>query len=797
MENREHARLETYNGEPVMLEGLRAEGDLKGLMLEMKVEQRFRNLTGNNIEVVYTFPLPWGAVLLGVEVQLGGKRLSGAVVEKKQAEAEYEAALSQGDAAIMLERNRDQSYSLNLGNLNAGETCIVMLRYGQLLQFEQGGLRVMIPTVIAPRYGDAVQDGGLQPHQTFGHDLLVEYPFDIVLRLHGDLARARVASPSHPAGVAVANDVLTVSLARQGALDRDFVLVVDGLAQDSIALIAQDAVLADHVVALASFCPRMSAESFRPVAVKLLVDCSGSMAGDSIEAAKRALQAIVAGMQQGDRFSLSRFGSHVEHRSRGLWQVTDATRVAAQRWVGALEADLGGTEMEAALQSTFALAHAVPSDVLLVTDGEIDAIEPAIAAAKASGQRVFVVGIGSSPAEAHLRRLSEATGGACAFVAPGEAVERAVLRMFACLRSPHLNNMSVAWPAGSEVLWASALPASIFEGDTISVFALLRQTPAGEVRLLGERAPGALAEEIGRAAFSAAMETGDALSRIAATKRIHAAEPDWLTGHAQDTVQMAVAYQLVTEHTNFLLLHARAEDEKPVDMPDLHQVRHMLPAGWGGVGSVAGSARGMFFETRVVDYNPSGSLDWGDDLPAMLRVSSRAAPYGSSPDLLDIPAFLRKASDSSSGPVRFSRRPSSDLNQRLDGKELTPMELSAWLIATPPEAWPSTYAGLNEIGVSAAVVDWLELIIGAETDEQTVVAAFLYAMVQRASIGGPDDASLSRKVKGFIQSWRGRSEAAPILPPSVDLALVEKILADLEGTSATAWGDGIYALAVT
>ena len=72
------------------------------------------------------------------------------------------------------------------------------------------------------------------------------------------------------------------------------------------------------------------------------------MAGDSIDAAKRALQAIVQQLGAGDRFSLSRFGSTVEHRSRGLWKATETTKLAAQRWVGALKADLlGGAEAAA------------------------------------------------------------------------------------------------------------------------------------------------------------------------------------------------------------------------------------------------------------------------------------------------------------------------------------------------------------------------------------------------------------------------------------------------------------------
>lgn len=149
----------------------------------------------------------------------------------------------------------------------------------------------------------------------------------------------------------------------------------------------------------------------------------------------------------GDRFSLSRFGDTVAHRSRGLWKTTETTQLAAQRWVDALKADLGGTEMEAALNSTFALAHTVSSDILLVTDGS-GAIDRTIESAKHSGHHLFIVGIGSSPEETHLRRLAEATGGACDFVAPGEAVEPAVLRMFARLRSPRLVGLNIRMACG-------------------------------------------------------------------------------------------------------------------------------------------------------------------------------------------------------------------------------------------------------------------------------------------------------------------------------------------------------------
>lgn len=790
--------LETRHGEPMMLEGVRATGEVRGLMLEMSVEQRFRNSIGKNVEIVYSFPLPWGAVLLGIDVQLGDQHLAGSIIEKNQAEVRYEEMLSEGNAAVMLEKNRDCSYSLNLGNLAAGENCVIKLRYAQTLQFEQRGLRLLIPTVIAPRYGDAVTEGGMQPHQAPVHDLLAEYPFDIELSLHGELARAQVASPSHSIGIARsstgADTILTISLARRGTLDRDFVLVIDQLTQDSAAILARDFVEPEGVVALASFCPHISASDSTAIAVKILVDCSGSMEGDSIQAAKGALQSIIHQLDKGDRFSLSRFGSTVEHRSRGLWAVTETTQLAAQRWVVGLQANLGDTEMEEALRSTFGLAQTVPSDVLIVTDGGISAIDSAVESAKASGHRVFVVGIGSSPAESHLHRLAEATLGACDFVSAGEAVEPAVSRMFARLRSPRLTDLAVVWPGGSKPEWVSCLNAAVFDGDRVNVFAFfsgVSQLPGGDVRLLGTRSAAGVPEEIGCATFAAVLEPDNTLSRLAASVRLQSVETDSLIGVTPEATQLGVAYQLVTDQTSFLLVHQRAGEQKPADMPDFYKVRYMVPAGWGGTGSVTGSVMfsrgGSYLAAGIAEYQSAVSLDWSDVDACGIKVAQNASSFE-----------YRTHADTAA--LQHKRDHIIDRTKRhyWSGSELTPLGLSEWLRIAPMTEWPKTYIELRQIGLGAWLTDWLELVIGMDTQslpEKIVVKAFLYVMSQRSihesltkSSGLLQGLNLIPKgVKdSFATNLGGR--------PNVDTLLVEEMVASLDGMTGDTWPDRIYAM---
>lgn len=650
LDNALHATLRSESGEPLVLQNVSITGDLRGAIFDAHVRQTFINPSAEHLEAIYSFPLPWGAQLLGVEVKLNEQLLHGTVVEKSEAQEGYERTLAEGDAAILLERGEDGNYVLNLGNLAPGERCVIDLHYGQLLQFEQGGLRLKIPTVIAPRYGDLIRDGGLQPHQVPETDLLSEYGFDLSLTLHGALAQARVGSPSHPINVsheqtsAASVGTVTVTLDRDSYLDRDFVLVMDQLQHCSLATVAHDYVKPEQYVVTASFCPTFKATNAlgqhvapKPLSLKILVDCSGSMAGDSIQAARRALHALVARLGKEDTFSLSKFGNNVEHRSRAPWPVTEATQLSAQRWIGNLNGNMGGTELEPALTSTLALSGKDEGAVMLITDGHVSAVEAIIKRAKNSKQRIFVIGIGSSASEGLLRRLAIATKGACDFVAPGEAVEPAILRMFNRMRTPNVTDVTIEWPKSSEPRDITALDSAAFDGDTLHVSAWFDSAPTGTVtlkaRLTGDTHPQILGQVELKAEAAALSST--TLSRLAAAKRL---SED--LAHAIHS-KIALDYQLVSQYTSFLLIHQRAEQERALDMPRLHKIKQMLPAGYGG------SSQMVMMSWSKLSYTDHADIP----VPNLLRNPRQSAESSLTDELSElleecwIPPFLRRGQD--------------------------------------------------------------------------------------------------------------------------------------------------------
>ena len=156
--------LKDSRGREVALKEVKVRARLHELIAEVAVEQSYANPQSTNIETVYTFPLPIGTVLLGLEVEIGGKKLSGQVIERKKAERNYEEAVTDGNSAVMLEETGPGLYTASIGNLMANETAVIRYRYALMLSWQGSRLRFLLPTTIAPRYGNA-EAAGIQHHK--------------------------------------------------------------------------------------------------------------------------------------------------------------------------------------------------------------------------------------------------------------------------------------------------------------------------------------------------------------------------------------------------------------------------------------------------------------------------------------------------------------------------------------------------------------------------------------------------------------------------------------------------------
>jgi Ca-activated chloride channel family protein len=573
------ALLKTRTGLPVPLQGVTAKGRLDGLLFALTVEQRYQNTSDTNIEAVFTFPLPVHAVLLGFELEIGERRLQARAVGRQEASETYEHAVDEGNSAALIEHQGDGLYTVSLGNLMARESAVIRYRYAELLDAHDGRVRLQVPTVIAPRYGDP-KDAGLEGPAVPGVDVFGEYGFELSLELAGLRDVNAVRSPSHQVTCESGETGLSLRLARPGFLDRDFVLEVDQATMSSSALCVPDEIDGASHVVLASTTLELDGVEQCPLALKVLLDCSGSMGGDSIAAARRALLAVLERLAPEDLVSLTRFGSNVEHVSEGMEPADEHSLRPLKALVRKIDADLGGTNMGAAIEATLAIKtpRERVADFILITDGEIHDVAGVIGKAAKSGHRLFAIAIGAAPNEALARQLAEKTGGACEFVGPGEDAEAAILRMFKRLRATPRRVVAVDWPV--EPLWTAPLPSAVFPGDTLHLFAAFANAPQGEVVLRVDDASTI------RMPVAAECRTSDDVPvRMAVAKRLTGIEDE---AAARD---LAVKYQLATRLTSFVVVADRDADGKAQDLPATVSVPHMLAAGWGGTSQLAVQTR--------------------------------------------------------------------------------------------------------------------------------------------------------------------------------------------------------------
>lgn len=251
--------------------------------------QTYRNPTTIAIDQIqYSFPLFDGVAVVEYEVVIGNRTIKGIVQRKDGAKATYKAAVDRGETAGLLEQLPAAAdvFISTIGNVPAKTTVYVNITYvGELKHdSEVDGIRMTIPTAIAPRYGSLPGDTlPTSIQQTEGASMQITV--DIVTEESRPIKK--IISPSHPLSINVGNlsadpDAVpaftkgsaTLALGTIG-LEKDFVLQV--LVQDvgsPRAMLETHAEMPNQRAIMATLVPKFALKSIRPEII-IVVDRSG------------------------------------------------------------------------------------------------------------------------------------------------------------------------------------------------------------------------------------------------------------------------------------------------------------------------------------------------------------------------------------------------------------------------------------------------------------------------------------------------------------------------------------------
>lgn len=582
-------RLLDHNGASHELASLDTHVDYRvnGLVAEVTVDQKFRNLTNDWLEGNYLLPLPPGAAVYAMTVHIGSRTIVGDVREKQAARQVFEAARTSGHRAALVESDGNNLFRTAVTNVAPNDTIEVELHYWQRIDYNAGVFSLRFPLTFTPRYhmqrdaAPADRDPGITGGQTFA-SATDEPPLStqINVALDAGVPLASVTSSSHGIVTSHEGDFWTIKL-RDGTVvpDRDFVLQwrPQPSARPRLASFGED-VDGAHYAMLMLMPPQQQQQSL-PRELILVIDTSGSMGGASIRQARAALDMALRQLRPQDRFNVIEFNSIMNPWRAQAVDATPEAVASARQWVSQLQAR-GGTEMAAALHLALS-GHAPPGyvrQVVFATDGAVD--NPAglmsLIDNELGDSRLFPIGIGSAPNAGFLQAAAQHGRGSETVIADLHQVEKAMQGLLAKLDHPAMRELHVDWPAGSES-YPRRLP-DLYLGEPLLLIARVPQ-PINALQVQGKLAD----DDWNATAPLDATRPAQGLDRLWAQSRIADLEDQLSRGGDETVLRSQIVDTALKAHLVSRFTSLVAVDKTPARAADstLHktQIPNVLPLG--------------------------------------------------------------------------------------------------------------------------------------------------------------------------------------------------------------------------
>ncbi len=643
------AHMESSTSIPPVLQSAHLKGRIAGLVAHLTVEHCYRNASSQELEVTYTFPMPPAAVLTGVSLTLNGQCLQGMVREKDKANEDYDTAIEDGDSAVLVEQAGPGLYTATLGNLLPAEEAVISYEWVMPLQVRAGTARLTIPTAVKDRFGNPAKEAKLKSEQVPRQNALVEYPFTVEIDFDETASAARISCPDHDAAsVAViqseAGATKRLSITEDAFLDRNLHIVLEDVpALNQCTLIDAGEEVFFHATA-----PSPAPKAAGPVAIKLLIDCSGSMQDENaIAQAKRAATTLLECLGPEDFASLSSFGNHTFHANEAMLPMSPKHLGALKKAVGALAANLGGTELEAAMIETLRKVSApegAPAPcILLITDGASWAHRRIVRAATRAGCKVFCIGVGSNPAASLLHEIAVHTDGDHTMLAQSEDMKPSVLAMLGRMRQSSGWKAQTNW-ADRPHRWAYPSEATpLYCDEQLHFFGRTRKEFLGEA--WAQTTPEITLSNAGDSGQPLQLTWSAAVVRTDPAMAKLIAQREMMVSAAPEALDIALRHQLISEQTSMIVVHERDAANMALGVPVHTAVDHMSSMNYAQsmslsyvMHSLPGSAE-QAKRLSDVRFSPP------DQAPALWRTGpvlrEDVVPLDSD-EPFGIPAFLRK-----------------------------------------------------------------------------------------------------------------------------------------------------------
>lgn len=579
-----------------------------GLLAETRLRQRFGNNLDQWQEGVYTFPLPENATVHAMTLTTAERVVVGEIREREEARREYEAARKQGRQAARVDQQRPNLFTTHLANIPPGESVTVELHFQQPVAYDGGEFRLRLPTTLTPRYIPGLPlesartgwTGGwgtptsevpdadrITPPQLAGDRVAGgSHQATIEVALRTGMPVGRVYSPSHDVAEVRDGDAITIRPSSGAvAMDRDFRLRwrPERGREPAAAVFHEHWQGEDYVLAM--LVPGEAGRQTLTRELVLVIDTSGSMAGESIRQAREALLAALDTLAPEDSFNVVQFSSQTRQLFRESVAATGDNLARARRYIRGLGAN-GGTEMapaiEVALLDGEAPRIADLRQVVFVTDGAVGNEQALFRQIhdQLGDSRLFTVAIGSAPNMHFMRQAARFGRGTYTAIGDLSEVASQLSGLFRKMQSPALTDIRVTWPDGFDA--ATQVPdrvGDLYLGEPMMLVA--RGTSPEGVLTVAGALPGEQAWQ--RSLTLDRASPGAGIHRLWARGQVDETLDRRLAGESEELIReqvlsLGLAHQLVTPFTSFVAVDQSPSRQQAEPMQQA-AVPSLMPAG--------------------------------------------------------------------------------------------------------------------------------------------------------------------------------------------------------------------------
>ena len=659
------------NGEAVPLVGVDIQADVAGRGAKVRISQQFKNTEKKSIEAVYKFPLPENAAVCGFRALIEDRIVEGRIEEKEKAFELYDKALAEGHTAQLMDEERPNIFTLSVGNIKPGSSVIIEITYITLLDSYNAEVRFFLPTTISPRFTPAsqVDENGIPVNDLVNPPFAFKVPYGLTINVNisNRKAIASIESPSHAINTSFKNDEAHVIFsADKVSMDRDFILTINY--EKNFSNRAYISQYHDETFLQIDLTPDEATEvgqaDYLPKGreIVFVLDCSGSMQGDSIEEAKKALEILIKALRPDMMFNIYRFGNGFDHLYQSSKPYNEKSMKEALKYLSKTEASMGGTEILPPLEDICkeAPADGFRRDIILITDGEISNEDEVMDLVQRHNNTTTIstVGIGRGTNEFLIKGVARAAGGASELIAPQERIEPKVLRLFQKVLAGRIGNLKI--DCGNKIDQAPAYPVAFMRQAT-SIFAKIKKGDS-KGKCVTVKQYDRQGITLGK--WNIDLETVNdetmPISKLWAREKIRDIEEGSVTheGSQQrgrkevrqqnEVVELSRKYGIISRSTSFVGIEKKSDTEKTDSDMVLRVVPTLVTSGWHGL------------RDQPMYMRRDATIRYSRLADEQYSIRCMADVYAKEPADIYTPSFLRRAGGILSRPFQRVAKPTSD-----------------------------------------------------------------------------------------------------------------------------------------